>query len=419
MIISAAIFIIAYVLIIWDKLDRTVVAMSGAVLMILFRILAQDTAFTKIDYNTIGLLISMMVIVMVSKRSGMFEYAAVKMVKFARGEPLKLIIFLSLATGILSALLDNVTTILLILPITLSIAKDLHVNPIPFIISEVFASNVGGAATLVGDPPNIMIGSGVGLSFMDFLKNDAVFALPLLVVTSYIIMFIYRKKLCASKEAKENVMRMNEHECIKDFGLLIKSLSVLVLTTLGFLLHGVFHYESATVATVGALLLLLIAKVKPERILHEIEWKTIFFFVGLFIMVEGIKEAGIISALAGQVLNLTHGSLPLTVMAVLWVSAIASAFIDNIPFVATMIPMVKDIGAMSGLDLAPIWWALSLGACLGGNGTIIGASANVIAVGMAEEHGKKITFWSYFKVAFPVMILTIAAASVYLWVRYL
>lgn len=419
MILSAVIFITAYVLIIWDKFDRTVVALSGASLMILLKILSQESAFGEIDYNTLGLLISMMVIVMIAKRSGIFEYLAVKTVKIAKGEPVKLIILLSLITGILSALLDNVTTILLILTVTLSIARDLHVNPVPFIISEVFASNVGGTATLIGDPPNIMIGSSVGLNFMDFIKNDAVIAIPLLFLTTYIMVLVYKKKLVTTKEAKDKVIQMDENECIKDHVLLIKSLVVLGLVIIGFLLHGVLHYDSATIAIAGAVLLLFISKMKPEKIFHEVEWKTIFFFVGLFIMVGGIKETGIIEMLAKKVLDLTGGDIVLTTMAILWVSAIASAFIDNIPFVATMIPMIKDMGIISGMNLTPLWWALSLGACLGGNGTIIGASANVIAVGIADEHGHKISFGKYFKIAFPIMILTIAICSVYLLVFYL
>ena len=419
MIISAAIFIVAYILIIWDRLDRTLVALSGAVLMVLLRILSQENAFKEIDYNTIGLLISMMVIVMIAKRSGIFEYLAVKTVKIAKGHPLRIIILMSIITGILSAFLDNVTTILLILPVTLSVAKDLRINPVPFIISEVFASNVGGTATLIGDPPNIMIGSSAGLSFMDFIKNDAVIVIPLLFFTTYIFMLVYKKKLVTTAEAKDRVIQMDENECIKDHVLLVKSLVVLGLTVIGFLLHSVLHYESATIAIGGAVLLLLISKIKPEKIFHEVEWKTIFFFVGLFVMVGGLKETGIIKMLAQGVLDLTNGDLTLTTMAILWVSAIASAFFDNIPFVATMVPMIQDVGAISGMILNPLWWALSLGACLGGNGTIIGASANVIAVGMADEHGYKISFGRYFKIAFPVMLMTIAICSIYLLVFYL
>lgn len=322
-------------------------------------------------------------------------------------------------TGLLSAALDNVTTILLILPVTLSIARDLRLNPVPFIITEVFASNVGGTATLIGDPPNIMIGSSVGLSFMDFIRNDALIAIPILFISTYILVLIYRKRLVTTPEAKVKIMSMNEKECIKDHILLIKSLVVLGITIVGFILHSVLHYESATVAISGAVILLFISRIRPEKILHEVEWKTIFFFVGLFIMVGGIKEAGVIKILAKSVIDVTHGNLILTTMAILWVSAIASAFVDNIPFVATMIPLIKDMGTMSGINLTPLWWALSLGACLGGNGTIIGASANVIATGMAEEHGHKITFGKYFRIAFPLMLLTVVISAVYLLVLYL
>ena len=419
MIASGAIFVIAYALIIMDKIDRTVVALSGALLMVLIRIISQKQAFEEIDFNTIGLLISMMVIVMITKRTGIFEYLAIKTVKISKAEPVKILILLSIITGILSAFLDNVTTILLILPLTLSVAKDLHLNPIPFIISEVFASNVGGTATLVGDPPNIMIGSSVGLSFVDFLKNDAPIILPMLFITTYIFVLFYKKKLVTKKENMEKVMQMNEHEAIKDSKLLIKCLVVLAITIIGFILHGTLHLESATIAISGAVVLLLISGLRSEKIFKEVEWKTIFFFVGLFMLVGGIKEAGIIEMLAKGVLNLTQGDLILTTIAILWVSAIASAFIDNIPFVATMIPMIKDMGTLSGMNLEPVWWALSLGACLGGNGTIIGASANVIATGMAEDYGHKITFGKYFKTAFPIMILTIAISSVYLLAFYL
>lgn len=418
-ILSATIFVAAYILIIWDRFDRTLVALGGAVLMILAKILSQESAFAEIDYNTLGLLISMMIIVMITKRTGVFEYLAVKTVKIAKGEPIRILILLSIITGLLSALLDNVTTILLILPVTLSIAKELHLNPVPFIITEVFASNVGGTATLIGDPPNIMIGSAVGLTFMDFIKNVAVIAIPLLFLITYIFVLIYKKKLNTTSEAKAAIMSMDEYKCIKDNKLLLKSGIVLVLTITGFVLQGVLHYDSATVAIAGAVLLLLISGLKPEKIFHEVEWKTIFFFVGLFIMVGEIKQTGIIKMLAGEVLALTNGNLVLTTIAILWVAAIASAFIDNIPFVATMIPMIKDIGVMSGMNLTPLWWALSLGACLGGNGTIVGASANVIATGIAEEHGHKISFGKYFKVAFPVMLLTIGVCTVYLLVFYL
>ncbi len=417
--ISIAIFVATYALIIWDKFDRAVVALSGASLMILFRILNQENALKEIDFNTIGLLIGMMIIVAITKRSGVFEYMAVKMVKIGKAEPIRIIILLSIVTGLLSGLLDNVTTILLILPVTLSISKDLKISPIPFIIAEIFASNIGGTATLVGDPPNILIGSAVGFSFMDFLKNNGPLVLPMLFLVAIIFVFIFKKKLIASEEVKASVMMLNENDYIKDKKLMIKSLSVIVAVVVTFILHGVLKYDSATVALSGAVLLFFISGAKMEKIVHEIEWKTIFFFIGLFILVGGIKSTGVINILADQVLNMTHGDIVLATLSILWVSAIASAFIDNIPFVTTMIPLIKHLGEISGMNITPLWWALSLGACLGGNGTIIGASANVIAVGIAEEHGVKITFRKYLKVAFPIMILTIVFATVYMLVVYL
>lgn len=417
--ISIVIFMAAYVLIIWDRFDRAVVALSGAALMILLRILDQEQAFAEIDFNTIGLLIGMMMIVMITKRSGVFEYMAIKMVKLAKANPFLIIIYLSLATGILSALLDNVTTIMLILPVTLSVAHDLKINPVPLIIAEVFASNVGGTATLVGDPPNILIGSAVGFSFMDFIQNNGLIALGLLFLTTFIFAMIYKKKLTARSDVKAALMALNENDYIKDKALLIKSLTVLSIVIIAFLFHGVLHYDSATIAMSGGVFLLFISGVKSENIIHEVEWKTIFFFIGLFVLVGGIKETGVINLMAEEVLQLTQGNPALTTIAILWISAIASAFVDNIPFVTTMIPLIEHMGDISGMDTNPLWWALSLGACLGGNGTIIGASANVIAIGMAEDSGYKITFRYFFKVAFPVMLLTIIIASIYLYVFYL
>lgn len=417
--ISIVIFVAVYALIIWDKLDRAVVAMAGAVLMILLRVLNQEEAFGAIDFNTIGLLISMMVIVMIMRHTGIFEYMAVIMVKISKADPFRLLILMSLTTGVLSALLDNVTTILLMLPVLLSVTKDLKLNPIPFIISAIFASNTGGTATLIGDPPNIMIGSQTGLNFIDFLINDAVIAFPILIVTSVLFGFMYKKQLVADDTDKMKVLAMIPADCIKDHILLKKSMLVFVLVIVGFLLHGALHLESGTIAMAGAVLLLFLSGMNSEEVLLNVEWKTIFFFSGLFMLVGGIEATGVISMLAKGVITLTHGDLLLTAVAILWVSAIASAFIDNIPFVATMIPLIMEMGQMSDIDTFPLWWALSLGACLGGNGTAIGASANVVAIGMAEREGYRISFGHYFKIAFPVMLLTVAISAVYMLVRYL
>ncbi len=418
-ILSIAIFLAVYALIIWDKFDRAVVALSGAMLVVLLRIINQEDAFEAIDWNTLCLLIGMMMIVMIMRRTGVFEYMAVKIVKLSKAEPVRLFILITITTGILSAFLDNVTTILLMLPICLSVTRDLKLNPVPFILSAVFGSNVGGTATLIGDPPNIMIGSRTGLDFIDFLVNDAVLCIPLLLITTFVFAFIFRKYLVAEDSLKQKVMLLNENECIKDQILLKKSLFVFAFVVVGFLLHGVLHYESSTIALTGAVVLLFISKESSEEILMEIEWKTIFFFIGLFVLVGSIEATGVISMLAKGVINMTGGDLFLTTIAILWVSAIASAFIDNIPFVATMIPLILDMGQMTSMDVTPLWWALSLGACLGGNGTAIGASANVVAIGMADREGYRITFGQYFKIAFPVMLFTIVIASGYIIVRYL
>ena len=417
--LSIAIFIAVYVLIIWDKYDRAVVAMSGAVLMILLRVLNQEEAFGAIDYNTIGLLISMMVIVMIMRRTGIFEYLAVIMVKASKADPFRLMILMAITTGILSALLDNVTTILLMLPVVLSVTKELKLNPIPFIIAAIFASNIGGTATLIGDPPNIMIGSATGLNFVDFLINDAVIAIPMLFFTSVAFALIYKKYLVADESDKKKVLELNAKDCIHDHVLLKKCIFVFVLVIVGFLLHGMLHYESGTIAIAGAVLLLFISGFNSEEVLLNVEWKTIFFFTGLFILVGGIEATGVIKLLAEGVISLTDGDLLLTALAILWVSAIASAFIDNIPFVATMIPLIMEMGQLTDINIMPLWWALSLGACLGGNGTAIGASANVVAIGMADREGYRITFGSYFKVAFPMMLVTIVISTVYILFAYL
>jgi len=417
--ISISIFLITYLFIVLELFDRSIVALIGACIMIILNIVDQETAIEEVDFNTLGLLIGMMILVMITKRSGVFEYVAVKLVKFARGSPKKIMIYLSISTGVLSALLDNVTTILLIIPITLNIAHELDVNPIPIIITEVFASNIGGTATLIGDPPNIIIGSAVNLTFIDFAINNGPFVIFTLIVTTLLFTVKHRKELKTSKYLKEKLMETDESALIKDKKLLMKCLGVLVIVFAGFVLHGLLGYESATIALTGAVVLLLISNVDVEEILTEIEWNTILFFVGLFILVGGLKAVGAINMLAEFVLRITKGDLILTTFSILWVSALASAFIDNIPFVTTMIPLIKHMGEISNMKLEPLWWALSLGACLGGNGTVVGASANVIAVGLTKKQGYKITFKKFLVEAFPMMILTIMMASVYLYLFYL
>lgn len=422
--IAVIVFLMAYALIISEKIHRTVTALAGAVLLILFQVISQETAFHHIDFNTIGLLIGMMIIVSIVGQTGLFKYLAVWAAKKVNADPVKLLVSLAILTAVSSALLDNVTTVLLMTPVIFSITAQLKVPPIPYLITEIIASNIGGAATLIGDPPNIMIGSAVKeLTFAAFVNNLALISCFILVITLAILVLVYRNRLKTTEELKSKVMELDEKRQLQDIALLKKSLFVLAITIGGFCFHQALHLESATVALSGAVLLLIMTYAQSEheleRIFHKIEWLTIFFFVGLFILVSGLVETGIISVLAQDLMKLTEGNSLATAMVILWLSAIASAFVDNIPFVATMIPLIKEMGTMGAANLEPLWWSLALGACLGGNGTLIGASANVIVVGLAAQKGHPISFMKYFKVAFPLMVLSIVISSIYIYLRYL
>lgn len=418
-IVAIAVFLITYGIIISDKIHRMVAAFAGAGLILLFGILDQEQALAAIDFNTIGLLTGMMIIVGLTRRTGVFEYLSIKAARFAKGDPWLLMLALAFITALASALLDNVTTVLLMVPVTLSITRELDLNPIPYLITQIIASNIGGTSTLIGDPPNIMIGSAVGLGFTDFLSNLIIPVIITFIVTLWILRIIYRRELVISESQKLKVLAFKEQEAIKDYLLLKKSLLVLGLTILGFILGQAWHLESATIALSGATLLLLITGEEPEDILLAIEWPTIFFFIGLFVLVGGLEQVGVIEWIAQRALTVTAGALLPTTMTILWLSAIASAFVDNIPFTATMIPLIQKMGELGGItNLEPLWWALSLGACLGGNGTLIGASANVIVAGMAEKQGVIITFRQFFKVGFPLMIISIIISTVYLYFVY-
>lgn len=418
--LAIGIFLITYAFIISEKINRTIVAMLGGILMVLFGVVSQEQALHHIDFNTIGLLIGMMILVIITSQTGVFKYMAIRAAKLAKGNPLQILIYLCFITAIASALLDNVTTVLLMVPVSFSIARQLQVNPLPYLISEIIASNVGGTATLIGDPPNIMIGSSVPeLDFMAFLINLGPIALLVLLVTICCLYLIYRRELQTSPELQQKLMSLQENDEITDTVLLKKSLTVLALTIVGFTLHGVFHVESATVALTGAfLLLLLTGEHYLEDALGKVEWNTIFFFVGLFVLVSGLVETGVIAKMAQAAIEWTGGDPLNTSILILWLSAIASAFVDNIPFVATMIPMIKEMGALGISNLEPLWWSLALGACLGGNGTLIGASANVIVAGLAAKEGHPISFIGFLKVAFPLMILSIIMSHAYLYLRY-
>jgi len=416
--IALIVFILTYTAIISEKINRTVIALFGAVLMIIFQVMPQTHAFGVIDFNTIGLLIGMMIIVIILRKTGIFQYIAIRTAKISKGDPWKIFLLFSIVTAISSALLDNVTTILLIAPVTLVITDTLKLNPFPFLFAEIISANIGGTATLIGDPPNIMIGGATNLGFMDFLINLAPVAIVIFVITLFIMKFMFRKEFKVTEENKKKVLDFDEHKTIQDKKLLIQSGIVLGITILGFILHQAVHLESATVALFGAVLLLLVSKADPDEILMEIEWSTIFFFVGLFILVGALEEVGIIKTLAEKLIDLTKGNMMITSMLILWFSAVASAFVDNIPFVATMIPLIQNMQSISGMDVTPLWWSLALGACLGGNGTIVGASANVIAAGMLEKRGIKIGFVKYLKLAFPLMIVSIVISTIYLMLFY-
>jgi Na+/H+ antiporter NhaD/arsenite permease-like protein len=416
---AAVLFIIVYGIIVSEKVHRTIIALCGGFLLILLGILEQAEALAFIDWNTIFLLLGMMVIVGIARRSGLFEYMAIFATQRTGGDPVKVMIALSIVTAVASALLDNVTTVLLIVPITLTICYQLEITPVPLLVTQIFASNIGGTATLIGDPPNIMIGSATGLGFMDFLTNLAPVIIVIFIVTILIFKLVYGKKLITSEENKAAIRALKPVDSIKDYVLLKKSLIVLALVILGFILHQSLHLESATIAMSGAALLMLITRTDPEEALGAVEWGTLFFFIGLFIVVGGLVKVGIITALAKGAVEMTQGNLTATSMLILWFSAIASAFVDNIPFVATFIPLIKDIGTIGGMNIAPLWWALSLGACLGGNGTIIGASANVVVSGIAAREGHPMFFAHYLKIAFPVMLISIAISMAYLLLFYL
>jgi Na+/H+ antiporter NhaD/arsenite permease-like protein len=428
--VSSILFVATYAVIVSEKVNRAIVAMLGAGLMVMLGVLNQETAISGIDFNTLGLLTGMMVIVSITKRSGIFQYIAVWSAKKVKAHPWGILLMLSVVTAVFSALLDNVTTVLLIVPVTLLICHELDLNPYPYLFAEIFCSNIGGTATLIGDPPNIMIGSAVHLTFNDFLFNLAPVVPVILLMTLGIIYFVWGRKLQATEDARERIMCFREQDAITDTLLLKQSLTVLALVIGGFVMAQPLQLEPASIALFGAALLLLLSNLhrSPEQqsenvqqIFAKVEWVTIFFFIGLFVAVKGIEQAGVLEILADRALGLTGGDMTLTALTILWISAIASAIVDNIPFVATMIPLIKSMAPTFGgaENLMPLWWSLALGACLGGNGSLVGASANLIVAGFAERSGHRIRFLPFMAAAFPLMILSIIIASIYIYLRYL
>jgi Na+/H+ antiporter NhaD/arsenite permease-like protein len=419
MLIALIIFILTYTLFVTDKMNKSIAVMLGAGFYLVFHFIPYPEAVEHIDTNVLFLLLGMMMIVKITEQSGVFEYVAIKSAKTVKANPVFFLPVLFIITAFFSALLDNVTTILLISPVTLLLTTQMEINAMPFIITEILASNIGGTATLIGDPPNIMIGSAAGLSFADFLFNVA----PVILIISFLVilllLFIFRKQLHITEENKQRILMMDESKMIHNPKLMVKSLIILGLVIVGFLLHGLLETEPSVIALIGACLLILWTEGDMEETLKHIEWDTILFFIGLFIMVGVLEYAGVIDKLAEWMLSLTKGNLHATSTVLLFFSGIFSGILDNIPLVATFIPVVKLVGeGFTSAEIAPLWWSLSLGACLGGNGTLVGASANVIMFGFAKKNKLSLTFASYLKYGIPLTLFSLVISYIYLNLRY-
>lgn len=415
MIIASIILLASYILIASERVSKVKVAMLGAAITLVLGLVNPHTAFEHVDFKVIFLLVSMMMIVHISKRSGMFKWLGMKLLKTTGGNPKVVLIALSLLTAVLSAFLDNVTTVILIMPITFSICRELELTPIPMLIAEILCSNIGGTATLIGDPPNIIIGSAAGFSFMDFVKELAPVITIILIVSIAILLFMFRKDLVSKPELMEHVKSLSTSNIIKNKAVLGRSLIVLSLVILGFILHDIIHVEAYIIAFLGASILLMFET--PRQVLHDVEWTTIFFFIGLFIIIGGLIEQGAIKLLADKLLHLTNGDPKSTSMLILWGSGILSGIVDNIPYTVTMVPLIKEL--QSGMNIIPLWWSLSLGACLGGNATLIGAAANVIVSEAAHADGHDISFIEFMKYGVIITFVSLLISSVYLYFRFL
>ncbi|WP_297069493.1 ArsB/NhaD family transporter [Thermococcus sp.] len=418
-IMALSVFVGVYALIMSERIHRTVAAMIGASLILILNIVPWEQVPKYLDLNTILLLAGMMTVVNIARDSGLFEYIAIKTARLSKGNPMKVLLLFPIITALVSAVLDNVTTVLLLTPMLIYITRQMDINPLPFLLAEVFASNIGGTATLIGDPPNIMIGSAAGLSFNKFLVNMAPIAFLDLFVTVGIIYLAYRGTIGSHKGRSEairlSIMSLRGEEAIKDRTLFRKSVVMITAIIVAFFFHDRLGLQPAVIALSGASLLLLWSGTSPEYALEKVEWATLFFFGGLFIVVGSLVETGAIDQLADWMLGYVHTEGE-AVLLISWFSAFSSAVVDNIPFTATMIPLIKAMGG--NLSTYPLWWALSLGACLGGNGTAIGASANVVVVGMAYREGIRITFGDFLKVGMLIMLATVGVGSALIWVRY-
>ena len=415
--IAAIVFIFTYILIVTERVHRTVSAMLGGVAMILLRVLTQAEAFRCIDWNVIFLLVGMMVIANILRETGLFQWLAVQAVRLGRRRPIRILLILCMVTAISSAFLDNVTIVVLVVPVTLFVTEQLRLNPLPFLIAEILASNIGGTATLIGDPPNILIGSAAGIDFTTFIAHMGPISLLILLAFLGLAWLMFRKELRARPMQAANLAALEAAELITNRPLLRKGAVVMGGVIVGFLVHGTLHIESATIALAGATLLLLWARTDPHHVIREVEWTTLFFFVGLFIVVEGLVQAGIIRAIAQAALRVVDGNCRLASMVLLWMSALVSGVVDNIPYTVTMIPLVESLG--QAMPVEPLWWSLALGACLGGNATLVGASANVVVASLAERSGHPIRFWTFLGYGVLTTFVSLLLATGYIWLRYL
>ena len=426
--ISAGLLIIAYIFIALERIPKVTIALLGAAITIILGLVSQSKTIGEalnphyfinfVDFNVIFLLVAMMIIVSITTKSGVFNWIANELLKFTKGHPIKVLFALGIFTAITSAFLDNVTTVILIMPITFAIAKKLDIDPIPYLLTEIFASNIGGTATLIGDPPNIIIGSAGNLSFMDFVKELTPVVAIILVVVVTALALLFKKKLVASPEKMAEIANIDNSNSITDKSLMLRATITLALVILGFMTHDITHIETCVVAMLGASFLLLFEK--PTKILEEIEWNTIFFFIGLFIIIGGLEASGGIKLMAEWILKVTQGSQTATSMLILWASGIISGIIDNIPYTATMAPMLVEIQKTMGATYTyPLWWALSLGACLGGNMTIIGAAANVIVSENANKEGHPISFMRFLKYGVCIVTISLIISTAYVYLRFL
>lgn len=426
-VVASVILVISYAILFSERLNRAVVVLLGAAAMVLLGILSYDQAIKGVDFNTISLLVGMMIMVGIMEKSGAFQFAAVASAKLVKANPRGILAILGVVTAVLSAFLDNVTTVLLIVPVTIEITRKLKIDTYPFLLMEIFASNVGGTATLIGDPPNILIGSAIGLGFSEFLRELSPLVLICMLVLVAVFDLVYGKKMVATPAAKRKVMRINEYDCITDFKLLWKSLLVLAVVITGFVLGEHYHIENGTIALFGAAVLLALYTLglpqqerdkRVEEAFSAVDWTTIFFFTGLFALVYGLEITGVLELLGEKALLLVDGSIKKATFLILWASATLSAVIDNIPFVATMIPLLKTMEeSLGGREaIMPVWWALSIGSCFGGNGSLIAASANVIVAGIAAREGHPLNFLKFLLWSLPAMLVSVLIATAYLYI---